>query len=865
MMDEHYHPQTLETSAQQYWADNNSFAVQETPNNEKFYCLTMFPYPSGKLHMGHVRNYTIGDVIARFQRMQGKNVMQPIGWDAFGLPAENAAIAHKTAPATWTYQNIENMKTQLKGLGFGYDWQRELATCKPEYYRWEQWFFTELYKKNLVYKKESTVNWCPNDQTVLANEQVEDGRCWRCDTLVERKALSQWFVRITTYADELLQDLDQLEGWPDQVKAMQRNWIGRSEGVEMTWQIKGSDDTFTVYTTRPDTLMGVTYIALAPQHALVIEAAKCNSTLANFAKNCKKTAVSESTLATQDKLGMNTGLIAIHPVTGEDVPVWTANFILADYGSGAVMSVPAHDQRDWEFAQKYQLPIKQVITTKKNENSNTIDLNQNAFTDKGQLINSGQFDYLSSNKAFDAIANWLQQNKKGQRKVNYRLRDWGVSRQRYWGTPIPMRYLEDGSIEPVPEQELPVTLPEDVILDGMHSPLKTDASWSEVIHNGQQARKETDTFDTFMESSWYYARYCCPDENTRMLDSEKANYWLPVDQYVGGIEHAVMHLLYARFFHKLLRDSGLVSSDEPFKRLLCQGMVLADAFYKIENTGTKKWIALNEVTIEYDNKGNITQAIETATGDTVKHAGMTKMSKSKNNGIDPQQLIEKYGADTARLYTMFAAPPEQTLEWSDNAAEGANRFLRRLWKMNTQFLADGIVQPVQSKTLDSGQKSLRRKVHETISKVTDDFKRRMTFNTAIASIMELSNHMSRFNDDTSEGRAVMQEALCTCIRLLAPVTPHICHHLWLAFGHTEAVIDAPWPVVDKAALTRDCISLVIQVNGKVRAKLEAPTGSDKTTLKKLALEQPNVIKFTEGKIVHKIIVVPEKLVNIVVK
>ncbi|WP_345197036.1 leucine--tRNA ligase [Kistimonas scapharcae] len=865
-MEEHYHPHKIEEAAQSYWDENQSFTVTEDPSKEKYYCLSMFPYPSGRLHMGHVRNYTIGDVVSRYQRMQGKNVLQPMGWDAFGLPAENAAIKNKTAPAPWTYSNIEYMKGQLKRLGFGYDWSRELATCRPEYYKWEQWFFTKLYEKGLVYKKMGTVNWCPNDQTVLANEQVEDGRCWRCDTIVERKELPQWFVKITAYADELLSDLDKLEDWPEQVKAMQRNWIGRSEGVEMTFRltnpVAGAAESFTIYTTRPDTLMGVTYVGLAAEHPIAKAAAENNPPLAEFIAECKRNAVSEADMATMEKKGVDTGLRAIHPVSGREVPVWVANFVLMDYGSGAVMAVPAHDQRDWEFATKYGLNIEQVIQPV--DASTEFDISEAAYTEKGTLVNSGQFDGLTSEAAFDAIAQHLIDAGLGEKQVNYRLRDWGVSRQRYWGAPIPMRYLEDGTEVPVPLEELPVRLPEDVEMDGVQSPIKADPEWAKTSHNGQPATRETDTFDTFMESSWYYARYCCPNNDDAMLDPSAANYWLPVDQYIGGIEHAVMHLLYSRFYHKLLRDAGLVDSDEPFKRLLCQGMVLADTFYTLDEKGTKQWVSPADVISERDDKGRLISAKHKETGENVEHAGMGKMSKSKNNGIDPQQLIDQYGADTVRLYTMFASPPEQSLEWSESGVEGAHRFLRRLWKMVADHLSGDDTPALDKNTLTGEQKDLRRKTHETIKKVSDDCDRRLTFNTAIAAVMELTNTISRFSDTSDQGRAVVREALEAATLLLAPIVPHIAHNIWKELGHAEPVVAATWPVLDESALARDSITLVVQVNGKVRAKLETAADADKASLEKLALEQPNVQKFTEGKTVRKVIVVPGKLVNIVV-
>ncbi|MDD7804136.1 MAG: leucine--tRNA ligase [Endozoicomonas sp. (ex Botrylloides leachii)] len=871
-MEEHYHPHKVETQAQTYWQDNNSFVVTEDKEKEKYYCLSMFPYPSGRLHIGHVRNYTIGDVISRYQRMKGKNVLQPMGWDAFGLPAENAAIKNKTAPAPWTYQNIDHMKTQLKRLGFGYDWHRELATCKPEYYKWEQWFFTKLYKKGLVYKKMATVNWCPNDATVLANEQVEDGRCWRCDTKVTRKELPQWFVKITAYADELLADLDTLTQWPEQVKAMQRNWIGRSEGVQVTFSVMPEStaglaevpSAFQIYTTRPDTLMGVTYIAVAAEHPIARAAAVDNPKLATFINECKQNTLSEADIATMEKLGVDTGIKAIHPVTGKNVPIWAANFVLMDYGTGAVMAVPAHDQRDFEFASRFNLPIRQVIQPLSEKVE--YDISQAAYTEKGRLINSGQFDDLISDEAFHAIADSLVEAGIGEKKVNYRLRDWGVSRQRYWGAPIPIRYLEDGSEVAVPLEELPVRLPEDVEMDGVQSPIKADPAWAKTTHNGQLAHRETDTFDTFMESSWYYARYCSPNNDKAMLDPAAANYWLPVDQYVGGIEHAVMHLLYSRFFHKLLRDAGLIDSDEPFKRLLCQGMVLADAFYSVDEKGMKHWVSPTEVSINRDEKGRLIKASHTPTGETLEYAGMSKMSKSKNNGIDPQAMIDKYGADTIRLYIVFASPPEQTLEWSESGVEGAHRFLRRLWKQIAEFIADNDADSItiNHSTLNNDQKKLRRKTHETIQKVSDDFQRRQTFNTAVAAVMELTNATSKFTDTSAEGRAVLREALEVATLLLAPITPHITHSIWQSLGYTEPLIETQWPIVDSIALKKESITLVVQVNGKVRAKLDVAADMLKTDIESLALEQPNVKKFTDGKTVRRVIIVPDKLVNIVV-
>ncbi len=809
-MDAQYRPDQVEAQAQQYWEDNQSFKVTEEPGKEKFYCLSMFPYPSGRLHMGHVRNYSIGDVISRYQRMLGKNVLQPMGWDAFGLPAENAAIKNKVAPAKWTFENIDYMRGQLQRLGFGYDWDRELATCTPEYYRWEQWFFTRLYEKGLVYRKMSTVNWDPIDQTVLANEQVIDGRGWRSGALVEQKEIPQWFIKITDYADELLNDLDQLDGWPEQVKTMQRNWIGRSEGVEMEFAIQG-EESLRVYTTRPDTLMGVSYVAVAAAHPLAKKAAAANHEVADFVEECLHNKVAEADMATMEKKGIYTGLTATHPISGEQVPVWVANFVLMSYGTGAVMAVPAHDQRDFEFAHKYGLPINQVIEP---ANGESIDLDSEAFTEKGKLVNSGEFTGKTSAEAFDAIATWLSERNLGEKKVNYRLRDWGVSRQRYWGAPIPMVETEDGELHPTPEDQLPVVLPTEVEMDGVKSPIKADPEWAKTTFDGQPALRETDTFDTFMESSWYYARYCCPQNDQAMLDPAAANYWLPVDQYVGGIEHAILHLLYSRFFHKLLRDTGLVESDEPFKQLLCQGMVLKDG---------------------------------------------AKMSKSKGNTVDPQEMIEEYGADTVRLFMMFAAPPEQSLEWNDSGVEGAFRFLKRLWRLVAEHVEAGNTGTLDPASLDDAGKALRRKTHETIQKVSDDFHRRHTFNTAIAAVMELINEVSKFDGDA----AVKHEALEAAVLVLAPITPHASHALWQALGHDEAVLNAAWPQVDESALVKDSLELVVQVNGKVRAKLEVPANADKDTVENLAKAEPNVQKFTDGKTIRKVIVVPGKLVNIV--
>ncbi|MDP4529844.1 leucine--tRNA ligase [Alkalimonas delamerensis] len=861
-MHEQYNPHQIETALQQQWENDQVFKVVEDDSKEKFYCLSMFPYPSGRLHMGHVRNYTIGDVISRFQRMQGKNVMQPMGWDAFGLPAENAAINHKTAPAKWTYENIDYMRTQLKRLGFGYDWSRELATCQPEYYRWEQWFFTKLYEKGLVYKKMSTVNWDPIDQCVLANEQVIDGRGWRSGALVEQRELAQWFIKITDYAEELLADLDQLDEWPEQVRTMQKNWIGRSEGVEITFDVVGSEQQVSVFTTRPDTLYGVTYMAVAAQHPLALQAAATNPALAAFIDECKGGKVAEAELATMEKKGMATGLFALHPLSGQQVPIWVANFVLMDYGSGAVMSVPAHDQRDYEFAGKYQLPVQQVIAPL--DDSSTVDLSQQAYTDKGKLVNSGEFDGLDFAAAFSAIAAKLAELGRGEVKVNYRLRDWGVSRQRYWGTPIPMLTLDDGSQVPVPAEQLPVRLPEDVVMDGVQSPIKADPEWARTSYQGQTAFHETDTFDTFMESSWYYARYTCPNNDQAMLDPAKANYWLPVDQYIGGIEHAILHLLYARFFHKLLRDVGLVQSDEPFKRLLCQGMVLAETFYREHDNGSKSWYSPQDVHVERDDKGRVLSAVLRSDGQPVQSAGMSKMSKSKNNGIDPQQVIEQFGADTVRLFMMFTAPPEQTLEWSDSAVEGAHRFLRRIYALVQQFSQQQPSQPLDTSKLTNEQKVLRRELHKTIAKVTDDLARRYTFNTAIAAIMELSNKLQKAPLDTEQDKAVMQEAVLALLQMLNPITPHLCQFLWQQLGQQSQLEQGNWPKVDQQALVEDEKLVVVQVNGKVRAKLTMAADANQEQVLAQANADENVQRYLEGVSIRKVIYVPGKLLNLVV-
>ena len=860
-MQEQYRPDMIEPKVQQYWAENKVFKAIKDESKEKYYCLSMFPYPSGRLHMGHVRNYTIGDVISRYQRMLGKNVLQPFGWDAFGLPAEGAAIKNKTAPAKWTYENIAYMKKQLQLLGFGFDWDREIATCKPEYYKWEQWFFTELYKKGLVYKKTSTVNWCPNDETVLANEQVHEGCCWRCDTPVEQKEIPQWFIKITDYAEQLLGGLDTLPQWPDMVKTMQRNWIGRSEGVEITFDVADTNEKVAVYTTRPDTFYGVSYLGIAAAHPLASLAAQNNPELAAFIQEAKNAKVAEADLATMEKKGMATGLFAIHPLTGEKLPIWVANFVLMHYGTGAVMAVPAHDQRDFEFAQKYSLPIKQVIAPLADEE---IDLTKQAFVEHGKLVNSAEFDGLDFDGAFNGIADKLEKLGVGKRQVNYRLRDWGVSRQRYWGAPIPMLTLENGDVVPAPMEDLPIILPEDVVMDGVKSPIKADPNWAKTTLNGAPALKETDTFDTFMESSWYYARYTCPQYQNGMLDAEEANYWLPVDQYIGGIEHATMHLLYFRFFHKLLRDAGFVTSDEPADKLLCQGMVLADAFYYTSPTNERIWVSPTQVTLDRDEKGRIIKATDPE-GRELVHSGMTKMSKSKNNGIDPQEMVEKYGADTVRLFMMFASPAEMTLEWQESGVEGAKRFLGRVWNLVYQYQQNPAKTSLDITALSAAQKALRREVHKTIAKVSDDIGRRQTFNTAIAAVMELMNKLTKASLESDQDRAVMAEALSAVVRMLYPITPHICFELWQALGNESNIDTAEWVKADEAAMVEDEKLIVVQVNGKVRGKVTVPATSSEEEIKAAAKADPNVAKFLDGKEILKEIYIPLKMLNFVVK
>lgn len=867
-MKEEYQPQDVELSIQQTWADQKTYSVSEDPTKEKFYCLAMFPYPSGKLHMGHVRNYTIADVISRYQRFLGKNVMQPMGWDAFGLPAENAAIENAVAPAVWTDQNISNMREQLSRLGFGYDWEREIATCKPDYYKWEQWFFTKLYEKGIVYKAESEVNWDPVDQTVLANEQVIDGRGWRSGSLVEKRKIPQWFLRITDYAEELLTDLDKLDGWPESVKIMQRNWIGRSEGVEAEFAlskgIAGIDDLI-VYTTRPDTMMGVTYLAVAAEHPLAQEVAKTSANVASFITECRQSSTAEADMETMEKKGIDLGISCLHPITGELVTVWCANFVLMTYGTGAVMAVPAHDQRDFEFAVKHGIDIKPVIYP---ADGSELDINEQAYTEYGVMKNSGEFDGLDSTTGKSAVIDWLASRGLGERKINYRLRDWGVSRQRYWGCPIPMEYDENGDESPA--TDFPVELPTDVKVTGAGSPLKTMNEFID-LENGH--KRETDTFDTFFESSWYYARFCCPDSDGKMLD-ERAKYWLPVDQYIGGIEHAILHLLYARFFNKLMRDEDMLDNDEPFERLLTQGMVLADTYYREDSESKKTFFNPADVNIEKSTQGDIKSVVLARDGLPVIHGGMEKMSKSKNNGVDPQMMIDKYGADTVRLFTMFASPPEQSLEWNDDAIAGCSRFLRRVWAI--YFKHQSVLANRQWEILDNFKsdnkslQSIRLKTHEILQRCLRDFDRNH-FNTVVAGAMELTNAIEKMdwnavNHDAAntDGQAVLSETCTVLLKLLAPITPHIAQTIWMQFGGKGELLDTGWLKVDESALVKDEVTYVVQVNGKLRDSMDVSISAEKEEIEALALALEGVKRHTDGLTVKKIIIVQKRLVNIVV-
>ncbi|GFM77180.1 leucine--tRNA ligase [Pseudomonas cichorii] len=866
-MHELYQPREIEAAAQAFWEEQKSFEVSEQPGKETFYCLSMFPYPSGKLHMGHVRNYTIGDVISRYQRMQGKNVLQPLGWDAFGMPAENAAIDNNVAPAKWTYENIAYMKDQLKSLGLAIDWSREVTTCKPDYYRWEQWLFTRLFEKGVIYRKNGTVNWDPIDQTVLANEQVIDGRGWRSGALIEKREIPMYYFKITAYADELLQSLDELPGWPEQVKTMQRNWIGKSRGMEVQFPYHeasiGEAGALKVFTTRPDTLMGATYVAVAAEHPLATQAAQGNAELQAFIDECKGGSVAEADVATQEKKGLPTSLFVEHPLTGEKLPVWVANYVLMHYGDGAVMAVPAHDERDYEFATKYNLPIKAVVRTSAGDE--TPAPWQEAYGEHGVLINSGEFDGLDFQGAFDAIEAALLKKNLGQSRTQFRLRDWGISRQRYWGCPIPIVHCATCGDVPVPEDQLPVVLPEDVVPDGAGSPLARMPEFYECScpKCGAPAKRETDTMDTFVESSWYYARYASPHYEGGLVEPNAAKHWLPVDQYIGGIEHAILHLLYARFFHKLMRDEGLVTSNEPFKNLLTQGMVNAETYFRMETSGKKTWINPADVTLERDAKAKVISAVLTSDGLPVEIGGTEKMSKSKKNGIDPQTMIDQYGADTCRLFMMFASPPDMSLEWSDSGVEGSHRFLRRVWRLAQAHVGQGLPGSLDLATLSDDQKAIRRSIHQAIKQASQDIGQNQKFNTAVAQVMTLMNVLEKVPQATAQDRALLQEGLETVALLLAPITPHISHELWKQLGHDNAVIDAGWPVLDESALVQDSLQLVIQVNGKLRGQIEMPASASREEVEAAARVNENVLRFIDGLTIRKVIVVPGKLVNIV--
>ena len=876
-MQELYQPSAIEPAAQRKWAAERAFNVSEDASKPKFYCLSMFPYPSGKLHMGHVRNYTIGDVRSRFKKMQGFNVLQPMGWDAFGMPAENAAINHQVAPSKWTYENIAYMRKQLQSLGFALDWEREIATCRPEYYRWEQLLFTKLFEKGIVYKKLGTVNWDPIDQTVLANEQVIDGRGWRSGALVEKREIPMYYFKITDYAEQLLADLDGLD-WPEQVKTMQRNWIGKSRGMTVRFQVAADSreglpeshrEFVQVYTTRPDTLMGATYVAVAAEHPLAAAAAEKQPALQAFIAECKAGSVAEADMATMEKKGMPTGRFVINPLNGERLEVWVANYVLWGYGDGAVMAVPAHDERDFAFAKQYNLLIKQVISVDGQPFDTAAWQDWYADKENGVLVNSNEFNGLNFQDAFDAIAAKLQAASAGEPKTQYRLRDWGISRQRYWGCPVPIIHCDTCGDVPVPEQDLPVVLPENVVPDGAGSPLAKMPEFYETKcpKCGGAAKRETDTMDTFVESSWYQFRYMSPRDDAHMVAPEAAAYWGQADQYIGGIEHAILHLLYARFFTKLMNDEGIVSVREPFKQLLTQGMVLAATYYRESADGKKTWFNPAEVRVQTDDKGRPVSAVLEADGQPVVIGGVEKMSKSKNNGVDPQQIIDAYGADTARLFMMFASPPEQSLEWSDAGVEGAHRFLRRLWRTVYEFVQNGGSGVSKfsgsQETLSGSLKDLRFKLYSTIAKVTDDYDRRQQFNTAIAAVMELLNQYDKTDTSGEHGQAVAREVLEAVVLLLSPIVPHICETLWgeLAGGN---LWQQSWPAVDNAALVQTEIEMMVQVNGKLRDKIQIAADADEAAVKAAALATAGAQKFMEGKEPKKIVVVPKRLVNIVV-
>ncbi|WP_339476417.1 leucine--tRNA ligase [Pseudomonas sp. RL_5y_Pfl2_69] len=866
-MHEQYQPREIEAAAQSFWDNQKSFEVSEDPGKETYYCLSMFPYPSGKLHMGHVRNYTIGDVISRYQRMLGKNVLQPMGWDAFGMPAENAAMKNNVAPAKWTYENIAYMKTQLRSLGLAVDWSREITTCQPDYYRWEQWLFTRLFEKGVIYRKNGTVNWDPLDQTVLANEQVIDGRGWRSGALIEKREIPMYYFKITAYADELLESLDDMPGWPEQVKTMQRNWIGKSRGMEVQFPYNvdsiGEAGALKVFTTRPDTLMGATYVAVAAEHPLATLAAQGNPELQAFIAECKGGSVAEADMATQEKKGLPTSLFVEHPLTGEKLPVWVANYVLMHYGDGAVMAVPAHDERDFEFATKYNLPIKAVVRTSAGDESPAPW--QDAYNEHGTLINSGEFDGLDFDAAFAAIEAALTAKGLGQSRTQFRLRDWGISRQRYWGCPIPIVHCDTCGDVPVPEDQLPVILPEDVVPDGAGSPLARMPEFYECScpKCGAPAKRETDTMDTFVESSWYYARYASPHYEGGLVEKSAADHWLPVDQYIGGIEHAILHLLYARFFHKLMRDEGLVSSNEPFKNLLTQGMVIAETYYRREANGALTWFNPADVELERDSKAKIIGAKLISDGLPVEIGGTEKMAKSKNNGVDPQYMIEQYGADTCRLFMMFASPPDASLEWSDSGVEGSHRFLKRVWRLAYALVGQGLPGTLDIAGLNDEQKVIRRAIHQAIKQASQDVGLHHKFNTAVAQVMTVMNVLEKAPQVTEQDRALLQEGLETVALVLAPITPHISHELWNKLGHAGAIIDAPWPTLDESALIQDTLQLVIQVNGKLRGHIEMPASASREDVEAAARTNENVLRFTEGLTIRKVIVVPGKLVNIV--
>ncbi|MGP5201147.1 leucine--tRNA ligase [Psychrobacter aquimaris] len=880
----YYNPQAIEATQQAKWATDKRFEVSNEPSDKPSrYMLSMFPYPSGKLHMGHVRNYTISDVLSRYYRLKGYEVMQPMGWDGFGLPAENAAIANQTPPAAWTFANIDSMRAQLKLLGLSIDWSREFATCSPEYYQWEQWLFLQLYKKGLVYKKLSTVNWDPVDNTVLANEQVIDGKGWRSGAAVEKRDIPMYYFNITDYADELLDDLDQLEGhWPSEVLTMQRNWIGRSAGMEVhfPYELAGETNTLDVFTTRPDTLMGVTYVAVAAEHPLAQYAAEHDEAIAQFCALCKKGSVAEADLAKAEKIGMATGLTVTHPLTGEEVPVWVANYVLMSYGSGAVMAVPAHDERDYEFAIKYSLPIKQVIdipvgyfdALEADAKANNTEINR-AYTERNTLVNSGEFDGLDFEQAFEAMLAKLEPKELAKKKIQYRLRDWGVSRQRYWGCPIPMINCEHCGTVPVEEQDLPVVLPTDVVPDGRGNPLKNIPEFVNTTcpKCGNPAERETDTFDTFVESSWYYARFASPNDAQSMVNKSAANKWLPVDQYIGGVEHAVMHLLYARFFHKLMRDEDLVSGNEPFANLMTQGMVLAGTFYRLNADGSTTYYFAEDIDIDYDERGQPIKAILKSDGQPVTIGKIEKMSKSKNNGVDPQITIDKYGADTVRLYTLFTAPADQTLEWSDDALKGPYNFVKKVWRIATEHMqaltaANLSIETLNNEALSTDglskeAKNLRRKTHETIAKIDSDLGDRLALNTPVSSLMELANELTGFKANSKQDLQVQHEALVDLLIMLSVYAPHIGEHLLEQLGLDTLTLN--YPEVDKSALVQDMITMVVQVNGKMRGKMDVAPNSDPEQLKAQARSMESVAKFLTGDI-KKEIVVPNKLVNIVV-